>query len=245
MAATILNSARAVEVSVYVVRAFVQLRELLAGNRELARRFDELEQRLERRLTTDDQAIAGILDAIRQLMQPPNRASGRLALSRPRRSRPSAEQTATLLFLPNPRADEKAYMEGFKLNRSEFELVRQLDESRHTFLVKQGHRRALARLDLEDMDDFVAKLSCTTESVAALDAIRATSGDNPAFLLPRFRESVTQRFVSAGHARERPSIMNCKSIGPRIRWRGEPAPRRCHRTSTPDGGRSIHTDCKQ
>jgi hypothetical protein len=39
MAATILNSPRAVEMSVYVVRAFVQLREMLASNKELARRF--------------------------------------------------------------------------------------------------------------------------------------------------------------------------------------------------------------
>jgi hypothetical protein len=39
MAATILNSPRAVEMSVFVVRAFVQLREMLASNKELARRF--------------------------------------------------------------------------------------------------------------------------------------------------------------------------------------------------------------
>ncbi len=71
MAATVLNSPRAVEISVYVVRAFVQLRELLAGNKELARRLDQLEQHLERKLTTHDQAIAGILDALRQLMAPP------------------------------------------------------------------------------------------------------------------------------------------------------------------------------
>jgi hypothetical protein len=71
MAATVLNSPRATEVSVYVVRAFIQLRDLLAGNKELARRFADLQQRLERRLDTHDQAIAGILDAIRQLMNPP------------------------------------------------------------------------------------------------------------------------------------------------------------------------------
>lgn len=71
MAATILNSPRAVEMSVYVVRAFVKLRELLGSNKELARRFDELEARLEKRLTTHDQAIAAILSAIRQLMNPP------------------------------------------------------------------------------------------------------------------------------------------------------------------------------
>lgn len=47
MAATILGSPRAVEVSVYVVRAFVQLRELVATHQGLAKRLDALEARLE------------------------------------------------------------------------------------------------------------------------------------------------------------------------------------------------------
>jgi hypothetical protein len=47
MAATILNSSRAVEMSVYVVRAFVQLREMLTSNKEMARRFAQLEPRLD------------------------------------------------------------------------------------------------------------------------------------------------------------------------------------------------------
>lgn len=71
MAATILNSPRAVEMSVYVVRAFVQLRELLTSNKELALRFAQLENRLDKKLTTHDEAIAAILSAIRQLMYPP------------------------------------------------------------------------------------------------------------------------------------------------------------------------------
>ncbi|MBX7124013.1 MAG: ORF6N domain-containing protein [Opitutaceae bacterium] len=71
MAATILNSPRAVEMSVYVVRAFVQLREMLASNKQLARRFAQLETRLDKKLTTHDEAIAAILSAIRQLMHPP------------------------------------------------------------------------------------------------------------------------------------------------------------------------------
>src|ERR1700685_3004017 len=45
MAATILNSPRAVEMSVFVVRAFVRLRELLASNSALARKLDELERK--------------------------------------------------------------------------------------------------------------------------------------------------------------------------------------------------------
>jgi hypothetical protein len=71
MAATILNSPRAVEMSIYVVRAFVQLRELLTSNKELAKRLDELEARIEKKLTTHDQAIAAMLSAIRQLLNPP------------------------------------------------------------------------------------------------------------------------------------------------------------------------------
>ena len=46
MAATVLNSLRAIEVSVFIVRALLQLREALAPNRELGRRLDELERRV-------------------------------------------------------------------------------------------------------------------------------------------------------------------------------------------------------
>ncbi len=68
MAASILNSPRAVEMSVYVVRAFVQLRELLASNTALARKLNELEGKLK----NHDEAIAAILSAIRELMNPPS-----------------------------------------------------------------------------------------------------------------------------------------------------------------------------
>jgi len=72
MAATVLNSRRAVEVSVYVVRAFVQMRESLASNKQLATRLNELEARVSRRLDGHDDAIDEILGAIRQLMTPPD-----------------------------------------------------------------------------------------------------------------------------------------------------------------------------
>jgi hypothetical protein len=70
-AANILSSPHAVAMGVYVVRAFVKLRELLASNKELAKRLDELEARIEKKLTTHDQAIAAMLSAIRQLLNPP------------------------------------------------------------------------------------------------------------------------------------------------------------------------------
>ena len=77
MAASVLNTPRAVEVSLYVVRAFVELREVLATHKELAKRLDELESRLGRKLATHDRAITGILEAIRQLMAPPAPAKKR------------------------------------------------------------------------------------------------------------------------------------------------------------------------
>jgi hypothetical protein len=61
MAATILSSPRAIEMSVYVVRAFVQPREMLASNRELARRFAQLETRLDKKLTIHDEAIKSLI----------------------------------------------------------------------------------------------------------------------------------------------------------------------------------------
>jgi ORF6N domain len=70
-AANVLRSTRAVEMGIYVVRAFVQLRDLLASNKELAKRVDELEKRIVRKLDTHDQAISEIIKTIRQLMNPP------------------------------------------------------------------------------------------------------------------------------------------------------------------------------
>jgi hypothetical protein len=67
MAASVLSSPRAVEMSVYVVRAFVKLREALVSNRELAQKLAQLE----RKLQSHDQAILGILRTIRELMNPP------------------------------------------------------------------------------------------------------------------------------------------------------------------------------
>lgn len=66
-AANVLNSPRAAEMSVHVVRAFVRMREVIAQNRELARKLAQLEQRLD----GHDEAIVEIVRAIRGLMTPP------------------------------------------------------------------------------------------------------------------------------------------------------------------------------
>ncbi|OGP49966.1 MAG: DNA-binding protein [Deltaproteobacteria bacterium RBG_13_43_22] len=67
MAASVLNSKRAVEMSVFVVRAFIRLRSLLATHKELALKLTELENKL----TLHDKQIVAIVEAIRKLMAPP------------------------------------------------------------------------------------------------------------------------------------------------------------------------------
>jgi hypothetical protein len=75
MAANILNSPRAVQMSVYVVRAFVKLREVLASNATLARRL-ETQERLVAALDSDTRKqFDQVYEAILGLMSPPPRKS--------------------------------------------------------------------------------------------------------------------------------------------------------------------------
>jgi hypothetical protein len=71
MAASVLNSDRAVEMSVYVVRAFVQLRTVLLDHKALADKLTALE----RRVSHHDNSLAEVIDAIRALMAQPKPAN--------------------------------------------------------------------------------------------------------------------------------------------------------------------------
>jgi hypothetical protein len=66
-ASNVLNSPRAIAMGTYVVRAFVQLRDLIVSDKAMAQKLNELEHKLE----NHDDAIVAILSAIRQLMNPP------------------------------------------------------------------------------------------------------------------------------------------------------------------------------
>jgi len=71
MAATVLNSPRAVEMSVHVVRAFVKLRQVLASNTELDRKLEALEKSVATLDATTRRQFEGVHKAIRTLMTPP------------------------------------------------------------------------------------------------------------------------------------------------------------------------------
>jgi ORF6N domain len=67
MAATLLNSARATEISVHVVRAFVEWRSMLASNRELAKKLHQLE----REVSKHDDSIGELIEAMQKLLATP------------------------------------------------------------------------------------------------------------------------------------------------------------------------------
>jgi hypothetical protein len=74
MAATILNSPKAVEMSIFVVRAFVRLREMFSSHKQLASKLIELEQKL----SSHDRDITMLINAIRQLMTSPGQKKRRI-----------------------------------------------------------------------------------------------------------------------------------------------------------------------
>lgn len=72
MLSSVLGSERAIAVNIEIMRAFVRMREVLSSNKVLARRFAQLEARIDKKLTEHDEAITAILSAIRELMNPPH-----------------------------------------------------------------------------------------------------------------------------------------------------------------------------
>jgi hypothetical protein len=71
MAANVLNSRRAVQMSVFVVRAFLKMRALLGDKRELAQKLASLEKELKKRLDVHEAVIVTILQRVMDIIDPP------------------------------------------------------------------------------------------------------------------------------------------------------------------------------
>ena len=99
------------------------------------------------------------------------------------------EQCATKIFLPNPQAAARDYVDGFGLSEREFRLIREeLTPESRRFLIKQGLNSVVVELTLGGLDDALAVLSGRTETVELLDRLRARHGDDPKVWIPRFSE---------------------------------------------------------
>ncbi|MEO0031835.1 MAG: hypothetical protein RIS94_1593 [Pseudomonadota bacterium] len=102
------------------------------------------------------------------------------------------EQSATQIFLPNPKASAADYIDGFGLSEHEFDLVRSLPDTSRCFLIKRADHSAVVRLDLSGLEDQLVVLAGTERSVRLLDRLRAELGDDPAFWLPAFRAQLAE-----------------------------------------------------
>jgi type IV secretion system protein VirB4 len=98
------------------------------------------------------------------------------------------EQSATQIFLPNPKAQEHEYRKGFGLSAHEFDLIRTLPDTSRCFLVKHGTDSLVARLNLTGHSDILTVLSGREQTVRMLDNIRAEVGDDPADWMPRLMQ---------------------------------------------------------
>jgi phage regulator Rha-like protein len=78
MLSSVLNSERAVQVNIAIMRTFVKLREMLSANKELAHKLSQLERKIEKH----DEEIKLIFDAIRQLMSPPEPKKKKIGFKR-------------------------------------------------------------------------------------------------------------------------------------------------------------------
>jgi type IV secretion system protein VirB4 len=89
------------------------------------------------------------------------------------------EQTATMLFMPNARAREEDYCEGFGLTQHELDIIRSLPAHSRCFLIRQPDASVVVRLDLSGMPEVLTVLSGRESTVRRLDSLRAQYGDAP------------------------------------------------------------------
>lgn len=102
------------------------------------------------------------------------------------------EQSATQLFMSNPKAQASDYCDGFGLTEHELDLVRSLPEHLRCVLVKQSGNSVVARLDMGDMPDAMTVLSGRESSVRKLDELRDAHGDAPLEWMPQLLQAAEE-----------------------------------------------------
>ena len=89
------------------------------------------------------------------------------------------EQAATQIFMINPKARAEDYVNGFGLSAHEYELVRTLPDSSHSFLIRHGNDSVVARLDLSGEAEILAILSGRESTMRSFDDIVKEHGEDP------------------------------------------------------------------
>jgi type IV secretion system protein VirB4 len=97
------------------------------------------------------------------------------------------EQTPTKIFFPNADAHRSDYVDGFGISEREFELLRtELTPGSRRFLIKQGRESVVAELDLKGFEPELKVISGRSQSLAELEEMLKTTGNDPANWLEPF-----------------------------------------------------------
>lgn len=96
------------------------------------------------------------------------------------------QQSATVIYLPNPEATREDYVEGFKLTEAEFELVKGLGEFSRKMVVKQGGNTTVAQLDLKQCKDALLVFSGSEDMAELAEHAVREKGHEPEQWLPLY-----------------------------------------------------------
>jgi type IV secretion system protein VirB4 len=118
------------------------------------------------------------------------------------------EQSATQLFMSNPKAQASDYCGGFGLTAHELDLVRSLPEHLRCVLIKQGGTSVVARLDMGNMPDAITVLSGREASVRKLDELRRVHGDAPSEWLPMLLQAAQDGTLTQWPAASRTGVQS-------------------------------------
>ncbi|MFY3590642.1 MULTISPECIES: VirB4 family type IV secretion/conjugal transfer ATPase [Achromobacter] len=96
------------------------------------------------------------------------------------------QQSATQIYLPNPKASEGEYVNDFKLTPSEFKLIKELGEFSRQFLIKQGEATVTAELDLSKCPDSLLVFSGSADMAELAEEAVLKLGNDPEQWLPLY-----------------------------------------------------------
>lgn len=96
------------------------------------------------------------------------------------------EQTKTNIFFPNPKADETAHREVFRLSAKEFEWIRTTLPASRAFLIRHERDSVIAKLDLSSMPDWLNLISGREENLVLMERAIAAHGPDPEAWVPPF-----------------------------------------------------------
>lgn len=98
------------------------------------------------------------------------------------------QQTATALYLPNPDGTQEEYVDGFKVSKAVFEMIKSLGEFSRQFVVKQGQSTVTAGLDLSHCPEALLVFSGSEDTALIAEECIAQRGENPQDWLPLYYE---------------------------------------------------------